>query len=267
MGPRCWCSAGQGRCSSSRSSWLPTCARFGGYTVPDFLGERFGGTSSQAARRAGGGAVLVSRAGPDAVGTGRHRHAAVRRRASASAWRSPPPCCCCAASPPACARRASRKSSNMPCSSPPRSAIWRCCSGSKAPCCLLLDPVRVEAAFDTCQASDLRRRGRHQPFALLFCLVAGIASLPPLLDAQLGHPRRSRSARLVSVGASFCRRALPGSRRLMSRCSAPRPTLRQNLAEIALSTASRRSARSRRCWPSAAGWCWPRQRAVLRPLL
>ena len=54
---------GAGGCCVIALLLAPYLRKFGGYTVPDFLGERFGGSGRPAARRAGGDVVLVPGAG------------------------------------------------------------------------------------------------------------------------------------------------------------------------------------------------------------
>ena len=213
MGLPCSSSAGEGGFFSLRSLLAPYLRRFGGYTVPDFLGERFG---APGVRPLAVLAVILCSFPALALvlmGLGRHRHARLRRRRRDGhrGWRGD------VARVQPCRRHALGKpDADRPIRRAARGLGRRAgasASGNRERCFRGIEPAGLKSALAMLQAGQLRRGGRVNRFALLFCLGAGMASLPHLLMRSLVTPsiEEARTSFLWALpfAAALCLVAAP----------------------------------------------------------
>jgi cation/acetate symporter len=165
----------------------PYLRRFGGYTVPDFLGERFGGTGVRPlavlavvlcsfpalALTLQGLGIIVTRLFPVDPSIGTAIAAAMLLLCSlAAGLRS--------ASLTQIVQYAVFVGASLAMLA---ILLWR--QGALLP---VLDPVRVETAFDTMRLATFAAEDGTNRLALLFCLVTGIAALPAILMRSLVTP-------------------------------------------------------------------------------
>ncbi len=190
----------------------PYLRRFGGYTLPDFLGERFGGTGVRRlavlavmlcsfpalALTLLGLGVIVTRLFPVELSIGMAIAAAMLLLCSfAAGLRS--------ASLTQIVQYAVFVGAALVMLA---LLLWR--QGALLP---VLDPVRVETAFDTLTLPNFAVEDGINGLALLFCLVTGIASLPPILMRSLVTPSidEARSSFLWALlfAGALCALAAP----------------------------------------------------------
>jgi cation/acetate symporter len=190
----------------------PYLRKFGGYSVPDFLGERFGGTGVRplavlavilcsfpalALALSGLGAIAMRVFAVD-LGTGIALAAAML----------------CLCSFPAGIRSASRTQivqyAVLLAATSVALALLLGQQGALLPA---LDAAGLEAAFATFKLESFAVEDPINRFALLFCLAAGITSLPHLLMRGLVTPsiEEARTSFLWALpfGAALCLAAAP----------------------------------------------------------
>jgi len=190
----------------------PYLRKFGGYTVPDFLGERFGGTGVRplavlavilcsfpalALVLMGLGAIAM-RIVAVGAGTGIALGVAMLLLCSiAAGMRS--------ASVTQIVQYAVLLSASLVALA---ILLWQ--QGALLPA---LNPTGIEAALATLKLDSFAAEDRVNRFALLFCLVAGTASLPPLLMRGLVTPsiEEARTSFLWALpfSAALCLVAAP----------------------------------------------------------
>ena len=177
----------------------PYLRKFGGYTVPDFLGERFGSATLRPLAVAGGVPLLVPRACRGAGRSGCHRYAHLchrsrdrhrRRRRHASALHT---------SSAACARLAHGGSRNTPYCLPARlrrSAVlvWQHGAASSVLEATALFDALARLKLDTFAAPD-----RVNRVALVFFSRRRDGGAAASRDARLHRPLDRGGAQLVSV--------------------------------------------------------------------
>lgn len=190
----------------------PYLRRFGGYTVPDFLGERFGDTRvrpvavlavvlcsfAPLALTLLGLGVIVTRLFPIELPVGMAIAAGMLLLCSfAAGLRS--------ASLTQIVQYAVFIGASLAMLA---MLVWR--QGALLP---MLDPVRVEAAFDAMALPSFAAEDGANRIALLFCLLTGIAALPPILMRSLVTPSidEARSSFLwaLPLAGALCALAAP----------------------------------------------------------